>query len=308
MTQQRYDLQPLVSAAVVLGVDGSRGSERALRWAAELASQRDRELRIVHGMDLAATSRTQGTVDWEALPVVEAAQARGRSVLRRAEQTAQGIAPTLRITTRLSASPSAQLLIEHSAGAYATVLGARGGTRFLRRMGRTLLAVTAYGRGIVVVVRADADADTAIRNSGPVVVGVDASPVSEAAIAAAFMEASERRTDLVAVHVWSDRDFGRFAGRDNLLLSDTDLDEAERAILAERLAGWQERYPDVPVGRRVYPDAPAELLETWSKSAQLVVVGNRGREGLRGLLFGSTCNALVRHSHCPVMVAHPADR
>ncbi|WP_406230378.1 universal stress protein [Nocardia sp. NBC_01009] len=117
-----------------------------------------------------------------------------------------------------------------------------------------------------------------------------------------------RTAHRLAVHVWSDRDFGRFAGRDNLLLPDADLDEAEWAILAERLAGWQERYPDVPVGRRVYPDAPAELLATWSKSAQLVVVGSRGREGLRGLLNGSTCSALVRHAHCPVMVAHPADR
>lgn len=85
MTQQRYDdLQPLVSAAVVIGVDGSPGSDRALRWAAELASQRDRELRIVHGMDLDAMSRTQGTADWEALPVVEAARAHGAFVLRRA--------------------------------------------------------------------------------------------------------------------------------------------------------------------------------------------------------------------------------
>ncbi|WP_429419835.1 universal stress protein [Nocardia sp. GAS34] len=107
----------------------------------------------------------------------------------------------------------------------------------------------------------------------------------------------------MAVHVCSDWDFGRFAGT-GTLIPDADAEVAESAILAERLAGWQEEYPDVPVTRQTYLSAPAAKLQEYSKTAQLIVVGSHGRGGVRGLLLGSTSNYLVQHAYCPVMVVH----
>ncbi|MRH87627.1 universal stress protein [Nocardia sp. SYP-A9097] len=306
MTPQDYqDPHQLADAAVVVGVDGSPGSELALRWAADFAAQRGRALEILHGLDLVGASRVVGAYEVIVPPLVDSVRARGTALIAHADLTARTADPGLRVSSVLSSDTGQELLLTHSAKAYAVVLGATGNTGTLGHLGSTLLAVTAHAQGAVIVVRPDPKADNTVRTSGPVVVGVDGSPVSEAAVAAAFFEASDRGTDLVAVHVWSDWDAGKFAGKDASALLDN-FEEVEEAILAERLAGWQEKYPDVEVIRRVYFAGPAAQLREWSEHAQLVVVGNRGRGGFLGLLLGSTAHALVQHAHCPVMVVHGA--
>jgi nucleotide-binding universal stress UspA family protein len=83
------------------------------------------------------------------------------------------------------------------------------------------------------------------------------------------------------------------------------VEAEEREVLAERLAGWCEKYPDVPVRRLVVRDRPARALVGESGRAQLVVVGSRGRGGLRGMVLGSVSQALLHHAHCPVAVVRP---
>ncbi|WP_280256779.1 universal stress protein [Nocardia wallacei] len=300
------EVHQLASAAVVVGVDGSRGSETALRWAARFASRRGRALQIVHGMNLVGTAARFGAYAVTAAPVIDAARAHGRAVVEDAERIVREIAPDLPVMIVLAADAASGVLIDHSADAYAVVLGATGSVGTLTHLGSTLLAVTGHAQGTVIVVRTD-PADDTVHTTGPVVVGVDGSPTSEAAIAAAFAEAAARGTNLVAVHTWSDWDFGQFAGRDDLFLPNADYEQTEEAILAERLAGWQEKYPEVSVTRKVYLFRPAAQLQEWSDAAQLIVVGSRGRGGFAGLLLGSTANSLVQHAHCPVMVVHPTE-
>ncbi|WP_280246623.1 universal stress protein [Nocardia abscessus] len=305
MTEQRFgDPHHLATAKVIVGVDGSDGSWTALRWAARFAAERRRELEILHGMDLVGAGWVLGDYEVVVPSVVDAIREQGQDVVARAERVARSVAPELPISVRVTTDTGKQLLIEHSAEAYAVVIGATGDAGTFAHLGSTLLAVTAHAQGTVVIVRTDPDADGAVRTSGPVVVGVDGSPVGDAAIAAAFTEAAERGVELVAVHVWSDWDSGRFAGHSNLV--EAELDNVERAILAERIAGWQEKFPGVRVTRKVEVSAPAPHLLDWSKIAQLLVVGSRGRGGFAGMLLGSTANTLVQHASCPVMVVHPA--
>ncbi|MBU3062378.1 universal stress protein [Nocardia sp. NEAU-G5] len=298
------DPRQSVSAQVIVGVDGSRGSDTAVRWAAGYAAGHGRELLIVHGMGLVGDSALTGPYAVWQQDVIDAARTRGAAVVEQAEQLARRTAPDVRVATLTAGESPATLLVYHSAGAYAVVLGSTGSAGTLEHLGSTLLAVTAHSHGAVIVVPDGySEAD---RAGGPVVVGIDGSPVSEPAIAAAFAEAAERDTELVAVHAYSDWDFGQFAGM-VAPLPDA-ATEAETAILAERLAGWQEKYPDVPIVRQTYLSAPGQRLREWSNTAQLLVVGSRGRGGFRGLLFGSTSNYLVQHAYCPVMVVHEAEK
>ncbi|BBY38554.1 universal stress protein [Mycobacterium mantenii] len=132
----------------------------------------------------------------------------------------------------------------------------------------------------------------------PVLAGIDGSPASELATAIAFDEASFRGVDLLAVHAWTD-----LGTSGELIKHWSALQSRAAEILAERLAGWQERYPDVTVHRRLVLDRPARHLLEESESAQLVVVGSHGRGGFAGMLLGSVSSAVAHAARIPVIVA-----
>lgn len=249
----------------MVGTDGSEAAGRAVLWAAEAATRRRRELHIVHGLDLMAASSALGLYDVTVPGVLENIRRRGADYVAAAATLARTVDPGVRIRTEVSEADPSRLLIQRSGTAHLVVLGASGQSSAFAHLGSTLLAVTAHGRGRVVVVRGNA-------------------------------------TDRGS-HAWSDQRFDRFLGYPSAI-SNPDVAAAAQTVVAEQLAGWDEKYPDVEVVRKVYLSGPRHQLLEWSKVAQLVVVGSRGRGGFRGLLLGSTGNALVQHAHCPVMIAH----
>ena len=283
--------------AVVAGVDGSECGLQAVRWAAAEALQRQLPLRLV----AAHAWPSGGLVGDPGLGVDY------RTVLRdvvlghlaTAAADARQVAPELDIEQVEVTGYPVPVLLGESAHAEIVVLGDRGLGGFTGLLiGSVAVEVTAHASCPVIVVRGS-EPDRTVPRPEPVVVGVDGSPTSEAATAFAFEAASLRRVPLVAVHVW--RDVLVDATMAPLLDWDV-IDSDEREVLAERLAGWTEKYPDVPVRRLVARDRPARALVEESGRAQLVVVGSRGRGGFHGLLLGSVSQALLHHAHCPVAV------
>jgi nucleotide-binding universal stress UspA family protein len=102
----------------------------------------------------------------------------------------------------------------------------------------------------------------------------------------------------LAVHAWSDSTVFEFPGTDW-----STLQAMGEETLGERLAGWQEQYPDVLVRRSVVADRPARQLIEQAESAQLLVVGSHGRGGFAGMLLGSVSTAVVNAARMPVIVA-----
>lgn len=300
MTEHSENPHRVASAAVVVGIDGSDGSTAAVRWAARTAAARGRALHIVHCTDPVADRTPRSAYDAFIYTTMHDIRSAAEQALATARQDALAAAPSVTVTTELTTGNPARTLIDASAHAHLLVLGAAAAVGPIAHLGSTLLAVTAHAHGAVVIVRGS-DPE---RDSGPVVVGVDGSSVGEPAIGAAFAEAALRHSRLVAVHAWSDLAQGQFAGTSYLELPIDDFTVAEEALLAERLAGWSEQFPEVDVRREVEVFGPRENLARWSRTAQLLVVGSRGRGGFRGLLLGSTSHWLVQHADCPVMVVH----
>src|SRR5690606_25069003 len=163
-------------------------------------------------------------------------------------------------------------------------------------LGSVSTAVARHAWCPVAVIHADAPLDSATAGR-PVLVGVDGSDNSAPAVALAFDEAARRNVGLIAMHSWSDTSGLDFPIRD----WDDVKNSADRA-LAETLAGYHEQYPDVAVQRIVRVDRPARSLHDASADAQLVVVGSRGRGGFRGLLLGSTSDALLHSVDTPLII------
>jgi len=280
---------------VVVGVDGSPASKVAVDWAARQAALHRVRLRVVHIAQLP----TMSTVI-EPLVIVgmsEWLDKHGRDVLADAVRIAAEAAPQLNVSTEMLTGSAVSGLLDHSKDARMLVVGCRG----LGAVGRTMMgsvssALVHHARCPVTVVR-DEESPTATPAQAPVVVGVDGSEVSERALALAFEEASLRGVGLVAVHAWSDAGVLDFPGFDH-----AELQQTAHRVLAERLAGWQERYPDVQVERVVAWDNPAHALLEQSRRAQLVVVGSHGRGGFAGMLLGSVSAEVVHGAAVPVTV------
>lgn len=301
--------------AVVAGVDGSESALDAVRCAAVEAADRRCGLRLV-AVFTPLPSRTRH--DLGLMPVYrEQATDVLRGQLAAAAEAAAAAAPGVEIETELRTGYPAQVLVEESHAASLTVVGSRGLGGFSGLLvGSVAVAVAAHGGSPVLVIRGDgaarsdgaAGGDGAARGDGapqaglPVVLGVDGSPAGEAAVGLAFETAARRAVPLRAVHAWSDVVLDPAVA---VLIDREAMEAEERALLAERLAGWSQKYPDVEVEQVLVRDRPAHTLVEESARAGLVVVGSRGRGGLAGLLLGSVGHALLHHARSPVLIARP---
>ena len=142
-----------------------------------------------------------------------------------------------------------------------------------------------------------------------VVVGVDGSPEAQAAIGFAYEEAALRGSTLLAIHIWNDKPLRHALGSYPLEIDASGIDRTANHLLETELAGWELKYPEVPVQMRILRGRPAPNLLRYAVTAgeqptELLVVGSRGRGGFAGLLLGSTSQAVVTHAACSVAVVH----
>jgi nucleotide-binding universal stress UspA family protein len=277
---------------VIVGVDGSEEALRAVRWAVPEARRRQATLRLV----TAFAWTDDRMVGWPGLGQAaygERLRAAAEHDLAAAASVAAQLDPDLPVEQDLVLGFPGGVLVDQARGAELLVVGDNGRGRLGSVLaGSVAVGVAAHAACPVVVVRGvEPQPDERL----PVVVGIDGTPLSEAAVAFAFEAASARRAPLVAVHTW----VGPLIAE---LVDWRSTAVASEESLAERLAGWGAKYPDVHVQRVVARTSAARALLDQAARAQLVVVGCRGHGEMAGLLLDSVSNALVHAAPCPVVI------
>lgn len=282
---------------VVVGYDGSQASGAALQWAAAEAVREHAPLRIAEVFEVAIVTRPlPGKV--VPLAALRTARERGLSAL------ADGIRlqhPELTVETVLLEGTPAASLVEETVQARLIVLGSRGlGGWAGLLLGSVAVQVSTHAHCPIVVI--PPDLRSRMLEGRTVVVGVDGSKLSSKAIDFAFDQAEEMGAAVVAVHAWHSPYSTHENGKGELLFGDAEIQEAARVLVSETLAGARADHPDTEVEVRLIPAQAAEAILLAAESADLVVVGSRGRGGFTGLLLGSVSQSVLHHVPCPVAI------
>jgi nucleotide-binding universal stress UspA family protein len=287
---------------ILVAVDGSSESDAAVRWAAHEAEMRSAPITLMHVVMPVVASWPAGSFQAE---FNQWQEDNAQLVIGQAQKMLESSLGESKLSTARTEVVHDNVvagLVAASREAHMVVVGSRG----MGPVGRAVLGsvssgVVHHAHCPVAIVHADQAQKP--DHTSPVLLGIDGSPASEAATALAFDEASRRKVDLVALHAWSDVGVLPILGMDW-----HEYEDEGHEVLGERLAGWQEQYPDVHVRRRIVCDKAARWLIDESAQAQLVVVGSHGRGGFPGMLLGSVSSAVVQSANSPVIVVRNPER
>ncbi|MGA5421480.1 universal stress protein [Streptomyces lavendulocolor] len=279
---------------VLVGIDPREVSVPVLAWAADEAERRASPLRL-----LLSVPDTHDTQHVDTTPHRMTLRAEGERALVAAADTVRALRPGLPVTTRLlDGRPAAVLRREAAAHARLVVVGSRRLSRpeEILSAGSVIVPLSAQADCPVVVVR---EPEHTAHPPGRLVVGVDGSASSWAAVEFAFEEADLRGAALQAVWVWQ-RPVIAF-GDDRAAIDE------QRRLLGETFSTWTRKHPGVHLTLEVLHGHPVERLAQASADALAVVVGRRGSGGYTGMRLGSVVHGLLHRAHCPVITVPVPD-
>ncbi|WP_045731692.1 universal stress protein [Pseudarthrobacter chlorophenolicus] len=272
---------------IAVATNDSAQSQAAVLWAAHRAEKSGVPLVVLHVVD----------DRWVAEPypwfgVLEEA---GDQLLKTAAGRVRG-ATAATVTTRLLTGSVGGSLAKYSGKASMLVIGSGSG-----HLGGTLadraLQVAASAKVPVAVVGTQ---DLAGRSG--VVVGIDGSREATQAVAFAAAEADREGDELTVVYAVRMPDPVTDAGLAPASLAEM-VSEEERVVLSETVAGLEEDYPDLKVHRVMDTERdPVDALVHAAGEARMLVVGSRGRGGIKRLLLGSTAHGVLKHLPCPTVI------
>ena len=144
-----------------------------------------------------------------------------------------------------------------------------------------------------------------VESSRQIVVGIDGSDCSKAALAWAAHQAELTGSPLMAVSTW---EWPTSYGAPIYWPENIDFEEDARNSLKQSVKEvlGSEDHPDVT--QSVLNGHPAPILEDLSRSASLIVVGSRGHGEFAGMLLGSVSEFLATHAHCPIVIVRGVDK
>lgn len=143
-----------------------------------------------------------------------------------------------------------------------------------------------------------------------VVVGIDGSAASDAAVAYACDQAANRRLPVTVIHCWRSTPVmaTNMWAPTPPFVSDSDIEQSAQQLLDQAAAMIRARHPDLALSAQLIHGSAAEALSTASEDAPLVVVGGRDRELHEPGWLGGIPLRLAATSHCPIVVVPSQSR
>jgi nucleotide-binding universal stress UspA family protein len=290
-------------APIFVGVDGSKQSIVAARWAAALADRFNVELGIVHALP-DAHYFASGLADEDREGALAYLEEATQTILQEAASAVRADFGELPVTTekvvQVPGESARQTLAELSRHASLFVVGNdEVGPAGALLVGSATLTLAMQSACPIVAWRGDRVAP----NDQPILVGVggDGGP---AVLPIAFKFAHQLSVPLIVVHAWSPP----HQPGDVIipfLIDWNEIEAQQYARLAGALAPWRQRYPEVEVTCLIEQTKPSRLLTKHAADAQLVIVGRSHRGIVTGALLGSTNLNLLHHSPVGVMICPP---
>ncbi|MEV6294930.1 universal stress protein [Streptomyces sp. NPDC051896] len=289
------DGEPL-DQPVVVGVDGSEPSLRAVDWAADEAALRGAPLRLVYASlweryEGASMATDLGKPSEEVM---------AEDIVRTAERRARHRQPGVKVTIDVLPEEPEYGLVRESRSALAMVLGCRGRSGVTEALlGSVSVAVAGHAHCPVIVLRGSHDNQARTGAHGRIVLGVGEKPAGSAAARFAIEEALLRRVPLEAVRAWR-RPLHEPPAHPLIVGGPGHLEETQAAELVE--GALRDAPAELEVQRRTVKGYARDALIAVSREADLLVVGARRRQGHFGLQLGRVAHGVLHHAACPVVV------
>jgi nucleotide-binding universal stress UspA family protein len=275
---------------IVVGTDFSPAAKAAVEWAASEAERMGDDLLIAHSCVVPLAIYAEHGVNPRShqLDISRLIQAAGEVVdTAIADVTARH--PLVRVEKLIGRSETGRLLVDASTDARLLVVGTHSPHRFSTRLlGSTTRFVLNNATTDIAVVPTTARTGTNDR-VGRIAVGVDGSPGAARALQWAATEAAAWNATIRAIYV---------VGRD-----ETDATARHDLCAAlDKFSCGRVRGEQIQLSGSVVRGAISETLLREAHDDDVLVVGSRGRGGIRSSLLGSVAHHIVTHATCTVVV------
>ena len=271
---------------IVVAYDGSPDAQTALTWAARTAVQTQQRVVAV-----------VATATDELMPQPALLWGDKLADVQATAERILGEVPLTDAAVELRPGPVVPVLLDAAQGAAVLVAGSRGHGQVAGTVTGSVSQHLARHAPCPVVVARPVAHPAAHR----IVVGVDGSGGSDAAVEFACRRAEITGEDVVLIHGWRDNSATGTTRREVPAAFMERIAEEER-LLAEAVAGVRAEHPDVHLIPEAIPVVAWRALADASAAATLVVVGSRGRGAFAGMLLGSVSQQVLHHADCPVAV------
>jgi nucleotide-binding universal stress UspA family protein len=282
-----------VTAPMVVAVDGTEDSRRALQVGIDLAKRFTAPLRLVHVRhDNIVVNPMAPLFPESALDEIAA------TVLHECLDDVRGSGWTgPQPETIVARAPRVQAILDHACDASFVVLGIHAAPARHLATGSTTNGVAAHSPVPVICVPGGWSPQA---QHARVAVGTDVTQDSAAVVAKAADMAEQLGASLVVMHAW--RPTGQYDAAISGRAFEERWEEQSRPMVDAVVDVVQAAHPDVKIDVNMRFTRPVVALHELSQTCDLVVIGRHSASHRLPPMLGTTARTVIRTSECPVLV------